>query len=175
MSYDNKTGNLNTAENQVRSYIKSYHAAILPIIEPVAVEQTIEKEILPGFTITGTPDIREAHCIRDEKTGIKAHGHEAQLGCYSILSRLNGLGHDFNLVIDHAPRNRISFQTITLDREVCEAQAKHVVRLIIDQWRAFGKTNDPDSFPANPASFLCSEKYCQCYNTEFCKYGRKRG
>jgi hypothetical protein len=55
----------------------------------------------------------------------------------------------------------------------CENVAMSLIRKLERDYKEFLETGDPNTFLANPASMLCSEKYCPAWGTGFCQFGRK--
>jgi hypothetical protein len=131
--------------------------------------------------------------IRDWKTGAVVRSHHAQLGAYSLLwrsrdadaeffkhtdttdltdlhgffSHVEGVAIDF---IKRIPKRRGQEEAICTmyDVGLCERTAYATVFRIIGEFDKFMETGDYESFPANPMSMLCTEKYCECFGSDFC-------
>jgi hypothetical protein len=154
--------------------------------EPIIVEERLEAEVEPGLILSGQPDIvaREPHGLRDLKTGARPPSSFApQLGGYSLLARSHNLDIQ-NAAIDFVQRVRINKPqpdpvSKTVAVATAETAASNILRHIAGDLDTFRHGDpvrrilpgDPWAFQANPASILCSPKYCPAFGTEFCKEG----
>jgi hypothetical protein len=170
VEYDDTTRSPNGAEIKVRSIVTIYASELLLVIEPMTVECKLEATLSDGVLVTGHPDLIETNdTIRDLKTGKSGVGHYAQMGTYSLLRQANHHPRPGNLLIDHIPQKTPALTRHEYPVDVCEQTARSTIREIIRQYRLFESNQSPEVFPANPISMLCSEKYCTCYNSEFCR------
>jgi hypothetical protein len=180
------THNAREAETQTLSMTRAYHGVVAPTVEPIIVEERLEAEVEPGLILSGQPDVvaREPHAVRDLKTGARAPSSFApQLGGYSLLSR----SHDLDIErasIDFIQRARVNkAQPVPVTKAAAvataETAASNILRHIAGDLATFRDGDpvrrilpgDPWAFQANPASILCSPKYCPAFGTEFCREG----
>ncbi len=170
------------AERQVVRMARCYQTQVAPGIEPVVVEEQLEADTPFGLVLTGRSDVlaREKDRLRDLKTGAQRGNHKPQIGAYSLLARSNGLpvascGEDF---IQRASLSKPQPDALFVPHDLgaAETAAINVLRHIAADLRVF-REGDPDNrvlpgdpwaFPANPASMLCSPKYCPAHGTAFC-------
>jgi len=174
VTYDSTSPNLDTAQKQVLRQSKSYRLFIAPKLNPIAVEQRYEAQT-SGMMLSGQPDVA-ADGVHDLKTG-KLRPNHPQYGAYSLLLRTHGIETP-RIVEDFVPRVSIQKpqpdpQEIIYDVAQCENVAMSLIRKLERDYKEFLETGDPNTFLANPASMLCSEKYCQAWGTNFCQFGRK--
>lgn len=165
---------------------KRYCNEIAPKQDYLAVEVQCERlEITDiGLALTGTTDrIRRTHegngiaDLKSGKTAVKADGtvetkgHRYQLGVYELLAeRASGIPIE-------APAQIIGIQVAKTDRgqRVATSAAIHGARdvLIGDQespgvLETVSRMIHAGSFPGNPRSMLCGDRYCPIYAN--CKY-----
>jgi hypothetical protein len=183
------THNIGEAVDQVARMTGVYHDTVAPTVDPIQVEERLEAEVEPGLVLSGQPDLvcREPGAIRDLKTGQRAPVSFApQLGGYSLLARTHKIDIQ-RAAIDYMPRVRKgkpqpapqSTETIIAH---AESAAANIIRHIQADLNTFRhgdearhiKPGDPWAFLANPASMLCSPKYCPAHSTEFCHEGKKQ-
>jgi hypothetical protein len=182
------THNRVQAERQVIGMTRAYFRTVAPALNPIHVEERLEAEIAPGVILSGQPDqiCREPHKIRDLKTGRKPSGtHAPQVGGYSLLARSNGLDIESAAVdfIQRVPIHKPQPDPVTEQVTVAQAEtaASAIIKHMIGDLDTFRHGDperrilpgDPWAFPANPASMLCSPKFCPAHGTEFCHEGRK--
>jgi hypothetical protein len=182
------THNIGEAVDQVARMTGVYYDTVAQTINPIQVEERLEAEVEPGLVLTGQPDLicREPGAIRDLKTGARPPMSFApQLGGYSLLARSHNLNIE-RASIDYVPRVRKgkpqpapqSTETIIAH---AESAAANIIRHIQADLNTFRhgdearriKPGDPWAFLANPASMLCSPKYCAAWGTEFCHEGKR--
>jgi hypothetical protein len=190
IQYDTPNGathNMRDAIDQVVRMTGVYHDNVAPTVNPILVEERLEAEVEQGIILSGQPDLvaREPDAIRDLKTGVRMPASFApQLGGYSLLSRSHG--HKIERAsIDYVQRvNPKKPQPPPVETEAAiataETAASAILRHIatdIDTFRHGDparriRPGDPWAFMANPASMLCSPKYCAAFGTEFCHEGQ---
>jgi hypothetical protein len=180
------THNTRDAVAQVVMMARAYHIEIAPQINPIVIEERLEAEVEPGLVLSGQPDMvcREPKAIRDTKTGVRAPASfAAQLGGYSLLARTHGFDIERG-AIDYLRRvapNKPQPLPITREAEIIRAEtaATSILRHIAHDLEVFRRGDiergilpgDPWAFTANPASMLCSPKFCPAFGTEFCHEG----
>lgn len=187
VEYDNATHNRADALAQACRMTRSYFRTIVPQVEPILVEERLEAEIAPGVVLSGQPDIvaREPNGVRDLKTGQRLGSHAPQIGAYALLARSHGVEID-EAAIDWLPRvGTQKPQPSPITHKVRLAQAETAAASIIKHMAGDLETfrsGDPErrilpgdewSFLANPASVLCSAKWCPAHSTNFCNEWRK--
>jgi len=182
------TYNRNDADHQTLGMTRIYHQIVAPQVRPLLIEQRLEAEVTPDLILSGQPDLvsLEPGAIRDLKTGVRrSASHAPQLGAYSLLSRSLGLDID-EASIDFIQRvrpGRPQPDPLSKSEPVAQAEtaATNILRHIEADLRTFRQGDperrllpgDPWSFQANPASILCSAKWCPAHGTDFCREGRE--
>jgi hypothetical protein len=178
--YDDVTPNVNRAESQIRELTRVWYHEFFPDIDPVYVEHPIQFQLDEMFELTGQPDIIDSSpTISDYKFGSVSRKYQAQLGAYAFLALRTGI----------LPMKPATLNTIWIPRSkpgksiepcvfsypasFCLHAASDVARTIAGQVSAFIKNGKPESFPANPMSMLCSNKYCRAWGSPWCGYGCK--
>ncbi len=123
---------------------------------------------------TGQIDMQTKDFIIDDlKTSKKESFWAPQLGGYAVLLETNKKLVNSNVCrVTHVPRvkkhkNPIAAQII-YDTQDCKKIGKRYIHEISQKYTHFLENENPEIFLANPASYLCSEKYCQAHGTEFC-------
>lgn len=173
--YDDTTPNLSTAQTQTARLIKSYAIHVAPTKRPLAVEQYREARA-DGLTLTGSCDLQEGDGISDTKTGARLSAYHAQAGAYALLARAERATVN-TLTIDYLPRVRMSKdqpppQTLHYPVAASERLAWRTLDAIAQAVERFEASGDEDEFLPNPASALCSPKYCRAHGTNFCPFGK---
>jgi hypothetical protein len=185
--YDTVTINRTEAFHQVAAMTGAYHRVIAPQVRPILVEEKLEADIAPGLVLSGTPDVvcREPGAIRDLKSGARANPgtHAPQIGSYALLARTRGLEIERGAIdyIRRVPSGKPQPDPVSKSVPIAAAEtaATNIIRHIEGDLRTF-REGDPArrilpgdawSFMANPASILCSPKYCSAFGTEFCREG----
>lgn len=174
------------AEHIALALHRRYCTEIAPLQTYAAVEVRCEKlEITDiGLALTGTTDrVRrtvDGHGIADLKTGktavkadgtVSTQGHRYQLGVYELLAeRASGLPIT-------APSQVIGLQTGKTERgqRVATSEPIHGARDVLvgdadspGVLEAVARMIHAGSFPGNPRSMLCGEKFCPIHST--CKF-----
>ena len=191
--WDDTTTSIDTAKMQIERMARVYIEGVGKDLTPLATEVAVEAEINDKWQLTGHIDLvckgENGVVIRDWKTGAIVRSHHAQLGAYSLLWRsrdvvtglapdepqtsnlkpihVEGVAIDF---IKRIPKRRGQEEAICTiyDVGLCERTAYATVFRIIGEFDKFMETGDYESFPANPMSMLCTEKYCECFGSDFC-------
>jgi hypothetical protein len=182
--WDTTTPNRTTAQIQIermtKAYLGSEAAKISTLIfngKP-AIELALEANLGDDLLLTGHIDrITIENIIRDLKTGALLRPYYHQLGGYSLLSRsnkilVNGATIDF---VKRTPKTKPQAAAIEQIYPVapCERAAMSVINRIKADLNTFKKTGNPESFPCNPMSMMCTEKYCPAFGTDFCELTKK--
>jgi len=184
---DKETPSQSVAERQVARMTQAYNTHIVPDIEPLTVEQRLVARIpwsANELHLSGQSDVlaREPERLRDLKSGKARFGsHKPQFGGYSLLGRT----HKFpikEIAEDFVQRCAISQpqpapRTFKYDVQGCEQAAVAVIRHMDLSLHTFLngdpvrniEPGDPTAFPANPASKLCSQRWCSAHSTSFCR------
>jgi hypothetical protein len=185
--WDEATPNMNDAQKQVVRMVKVFRNTIAVKAEPVAVERRLEANVGGGFLLSGQSDLQtiEPGRIRDLKTGRFPRSHYAQLGAYSLLARTahpeqvtKEVCVDF---IQRVPVSKPQPETATefYDQVVAEQAATSTISRIksdVDEFRRRlidGDAPPEHAFLANPASMLCSKKWCPAFGSDFCREHKK--
>jgi hypothetical protein len=183
------THNMRDAIDQTVRMTGVYHDHVAPTIDPIIVEERLEAEVEQGLVLSGQADLvaREPASIRDLKTGARMPTSFApQLGGYSLLARSHGYRIE-RASIDYVKRvNPAKPQPLPVTNEAviahAETAASAIMRQIaldIDTFRNGDdrrriRPGDPWAFAANPASMLCSPKWCSAFGTDFCHEGKSK-
>lgn len=171
--WDDTTRTMNEAEQQTMRMVSIYHLLVAPQIKPVAVEQEMTARFSGTLRLTGHMDVAEDEEIHDTKTGVSQRPNHPQYGSYSMLRRANG--HTVNrFVEDYVPRTpikRLQGEPKMTEYPVasCEQSAHHILKRIDKAAQDFAKDGDPWTFIPNPASMLCSDKFCPAHSSGFCR------
>lgn len=185
IEYDGPRGathNRAEAETQALRMTRIYFRTVAPSVDPIMIEERLEAEVAPGLVLSGQPDLvaREPHAIRDLKTGARQGTHAPQIGGYALLVRSHGYQID-EAAIDWLPRTAVGKPqpdpvSIAVKLTQAETAAARILAHIASDLETFRYgddkhrilTGDPWSFPANPNSNLCGEKWCSAWGTDFC-------
>ena len=186
VDFDRTTANRVEGEVTAVGMARAYHRVVAPTVDAILIEERLEAEVAPGLILSGTPDLvaREPHRIRDLKTSSRPGGsHAPQIGGYSLLARSHGLD-IAEAAVDSIKRVSIGKpQPDPVSKPVAVAQAEtaasNILRHIAGDLETFRNGDparhilpgDPWAFQANPASILCSPKYCPAFGTTFCHEG----
>lgn len=191
IQYDAPSGPTHSMRDAVEQVVRMtgvYHDNIAPSVNPVLIEERLEAEVEQGIILSGQADLvaREPGTIRDLKTGVRMPASFApQLGGYSLLARSHGHSID-HAAIDFVKRvSPTKPQPLPVTNETAVAHAETAATAIlrqiamdIDTFRNGDERRrimpgDPWSFAANPASVLCSPKWCSAFGSDFCCEGAK--
>lgn len=156
---------------------------VLDTMQPSQIEQKFESVFSPlgeyaiPVRFSGTVDVREYNGeLTDHKTGKEMPVADAQLGGYSLLCKDNGL--PINSVrlsfVERVPLKKIQPAAVLLrlDVDACESEAWTIIKDIQRHYEDWRETKDPRSFPGNPNSQTCTQKFCPVWGTRFCTLGR---
>ena len=185
--WDEATPNLNDAQKQVIRMVKVFRCTIAPNVHPLAIERRLECRVGEGFVLSGQSDLQtlEPGRIRDLKTGRFPRSHYAQLGAYSLLARTAHPSEDTKEVcVDFIQRVALKNpQPDTVvefyDQAVAEQAAVSTlsrIRQDVTEFRSRienGGAPPEHAFLANPASMLCSQKWCPAHGSSFCREHKK--
>ena len=180
--WDQTTPHLQTAFKQLRAMA----GAFLPIarhVEPLFIEQAFTKLVNPvggdatPVLLTGHLDVMDVRNeIHDHKTGVKFPSCHAQLGAYAMLAEYNG--HEVsNVRVNFVQRlgvtklDQAEAQTVRLPLEPCMSAAWSTIKQFQLHYLDWVNSREPEAFPANPVSMMCTPKYCPAYGTSFCQLG----
>ncbi len=180
--WDATTPHIDAAKAQ----LKALCGAFLPLaefIQPVAVEDELSWDVSPlgheavPIKLVGHRDVKDnRNEIHDHKTGSEFPSCWAQGGCYAILSMYHG-EEVSAFRVNYAPRlpvgklHEIQIRSVRLPLDECIAAAWNTLRDIQLHYMRWLETKDPWSFPPNPYSQCCNERYCSVFNSTFCKVG----
>lgn len=177
--WDATTPDEAVAHGQIEKIVRVYTWEILPYIEPLLIEETLEADVGDGFQMYGHPDLYTmAGCCDDLKTGARDKSAQVQFGSYSLLLRANGYE------VTRLRRVRIRRVGKTMPAAMPEfeeydiAKSEAAARVVIDRikadYQAFQATGKCSSFLPNPNSENCSRKYCSAFGTGICALWRDR-
>ena len=176
--WDSTTKDRNEAQKQVARQTLLYHATVVPQIQPIAVEEHLKATIAPGYQLSGHIDVSEELDLHDLKTGRNQRANAAQYGAYALLRRSNGQKAR-NLIEDYV--RRVSKNTaqpqserVVYEGPRAEMQAQQIIKRIVRDVHKFRETLDPWAFLPNPNSYLCGDKFCSAWGTDFCQAWRPK-
>lgn len=178
VTYDPVSQNASDAERALRVMIPAYHASIDRDTPPVMVERGMKMTLLDTIEITGHVDLVLVGDIpEDLKTGRHVPQAWPQYGTYSLLIRANGrrvAGHFRERYLPRvAPGKPQRPPTIRLyDQGALEHNALATAKAIDRDVTAFEATGDPDSFVANPTTWLCKDTLCPAWGSTWCNAWR---
>lgn len=165
------------ARGQIERMIRAWIAYRLDHVEPASIEARHEMEVAPGVILSGQLDhaLQFPHEVRDIKTSGWLPSPQIQLGCYVILREHATdelVGTASMDLIPRLPLSRRQKPPVLheYDAQACKAAAWTVIRRAIQSaiaWNIGGKER-ADAFARNPASALCSARWCRAHGTEFC-------
>lgn len=184
---DEDSPTIDAAEAQLRRAARQWRADVLERAQPIAVESYVEADLIPGVKLTGHADLlhldgqEDRRILRDLKTSRrKQHGtkFQSQIGAYSLLFRSEGY-ETTGAQIDHLRRAPLAkpqpaMEMEPLEVEACEQIAHSTLKDFATKALAFRADGDPSSFLVNPASQLCSQKFCRAWGTAVCPATRGR-
>lgn len=174
MTYDSTTTGPNGATEAVGKLIPAYHASIDPAVPPFLVEAGLSMTIADTIVVTGHVDLWFIdETLEDLKTGRRYPAASSQYGCYSLLARANG--HNVKPTFRQRYLPRVAAgkpqpaPVITdLPQGALERQALATAKAVKRSVEEFQRTGDPDSFLANPQTWLCSNRFCPAFGSKWC-------
>ena len=168
--------------------VKTYRRSLAPLLVPMTVEQRLFVDVGDGWTISGQADGVIAsdpfQTIRDLKTGTRRRANAVQYGAYAVIWRSHN--HDVQrLIEDYLARVKLdALQPPPLEIEIPIVEAAQAAWEAIERIKAWtaefhrrlanSSGRAPHTaFPANPASNLCSSRFCPAWGTDFCRLHAK--
>jgi hypothetical protein len=189
-AWDETTPSLNTAEQQVARMIKTYLIHVAPQIRPLEVEERLEAIMSPTWILSGQVDAlalaatnTNSQVLRDTKTGTQRRANAVQYGAYALILEAHGFNparliEDF---IQRVPLKKEQPAPASLHFDPAEAKrdAFEAIRALMRDTEDFrARQADPNgepphhAFRANPASSLCSARWCPAWGSRWCKSHR---
>lgn len=186
--WDQTTKDAITAKEQLNWMAQAF----LPIVDrtdPQYIEEEFQWLISPlgeqaiPVMLVGHVDIIDSRGeIHDHKTGKDFPSPHAQLGAYAILARFHEK-QVTNVRVNYVPRlgpTKVTeipsrMRSVRLSLEDCVQSAWNTIKEFQRHYMQWLETNDPYSFPANPVSMMCTEKYCPAWGSSFCRLGKIEG
>lgn len=185
VTWDTTTRDRGAAEKQIARMVHVYRRDVAPKIEPIAVEERLKAKVADRFELSGQKDVlaRMPKALEDLKTGKIRRANGVQYGAYCMIEKAHGRQVD-HIFEDFIPRSAVSKEQAPAERLEYDVQACYAeaYETILDMKRAIedfverlvtGKRPPEGAFRANPMSMLCSDKYCPCWGTDFCKLHRR--
>ena len=171
--YDDTTTNRNDAEKQIQTITRSYFHEVAPKVNPIEIEHELNAQT-QGLLVCGRMDCLEITAIRDLKTG-RPSNHVIQVGVYSLLSKTEGHAPETG-IIDQLQRTPVNKPypgavEIQYNLRIAEITAFNILKRIRADLGLWIETENPNVIMCNPHSVLCNPRWCQAYNTEFCRIG----
>lgn len=170
---DDTTPSRAAGVDQVSTMTRVYAGYVGYKLDPEQVEQKFTCKltaISPGWEGSGTIDNRSKQgVLNDDKTGKGVMQYLPQVGMYERLSNANGLPVEQITItqlqrhkITQSPNEPVIYQ---IDVDLARKMAVKVVRrAIADVDQFVASDGDSSHIATNPNSWVCSQKYCPCYN-----------
>ena len=184
---DDDSPTIDAAEASLRRAARQWRLDVLESAHPIAVESYVEADLVPGVKLTGHADLlhldgqRDRRTLRDLKTSRRKQTgtkFQSQIGAYSLLFRSEGY-EVTDAQIDHLRRVPIAkplpaMEMEPLEVEACESIAHSTVTDFATKALAFREDGDSSRFLVNPASMLCSPRFCRAWGSAVCPATRNR-
>lgn len=178
-SWDQVTPDLNTAQRQVDRQTRSFLHNIGRHLDPIMVESRLEAVRPSGAEVSGQVDIVVDAQVRlnDIKTGKQRRNNAVQYGTYARLLRAHGVPVQ-GIQEHYVPRVPLKQDqpppvTVSYDLGAAEAGSELIMRRIERDVADWAERRSPDAFLPNPASVLCTERFCPAYGTAWCSSWKK--
>jgi hypothetical protein len=182
LSWDETSASLPIAQKQIARMTMSYRRQLAPKIQPLLVEQRLDVDAGDGWTISGQADTIAGDPDdqpRDLKTGKMQRANGIQYGAYAVIFRTHGYNVR-SFVEDFVPRVSIKHEqplptTLEIDLSAVIPEFIEAVSEIKRAAGVFGQRLETGEAPpetafrANPASALCSPRWCPAHGTKFCR------
>jgi hypothetical protein len=172
LSVDDQTPRLADGKVQVSKLSHLYQQTVGYKVRVEMVEERLEARLGDKAMLSGEPDhLTKSEILVDIKTGSRHKLHEKQTAGYAALLAAHNkpvrkIREVFlrRLKIDK-PLEQPTISDYDPNPKVALAAAQR----IINDVESFKLTGDPVmSFPQNPMSIMCSEKWCCAYKTTIC-------
>jgi hypothetical protein len=188
--WDDTSPTPNVAEKQVVRMTRVYRHQVAVDLRPVLIEERAEAEFAPGLVLSGQLDLMAADAgddgdgLHDLKTGRMRRMNAVQYGAYSMIFQAHG----FN--IRRIAEDYIKRVPLRDEQPPAETHAIDVAQARQDAWSVLGsikrdvaefamraanpKGEAPiNAFLPNPASALCSARWCPAFGTDSCRSHRR--
>jgi len=187
VSWDQVTDDLSTARRQIDRMTQTYRRHIAPRAAPVLVEDRLTADLGDGWTMSGQVDQMTGDpdaILQDLKTGAVKRQNAVQYVAYGWIVKahgyvLRGIEEQF-LKRVALRKEQPPPEAIAIDMASHEADTWELIREIKNASDEFDRrAASPNGLPlqqafrANPASVLCSAKFCRAHGTQFCTAHRK--
>lgn len=182
VAWDATTADRGTAHKQLRRMSYVYREVVAPQVMPILVEERLQADVGDGWVVSGQLDslTQAPGLLVDLKTGTMQRSNIAQYGTYKMVFsahgfEINAIAEDFVQRVDMRKEQPYPTRTeIPVDVAMAEAwgtiqRVKAMVQSFVDLVSEPTGQPPETAFPANPASVLCSAKYCPAWNTKFCR------
>jgi hypothetical protein len=186
--WDETTETMSVAERQVRRMTLTYRQELAPKIVPFEVEARLQADLAPGWVLSGQADLIAAErdasrTVRDTKSGTRARANGVQYGAYTLLWQAHGLTVSA-IYEDYLKRVRLDREqpppvTLVINVPQARMDAWETIQAVQRDAAEFQKRVEdprgappPGAFRPNPASALCSARWCPAWGTSFCRSHR---
>ena len=186
-TFDDQAQDMNKAALQARRMSVAMAGHVARTVDPVAVEERLEATVAPGVVLSGQSDLlaRDPVAVHDHKTGKRRGNNKPQVGAYALLAKSHGIP------VEQAREHFVQRVALSKDQPpaatfehnlaAAETAATNVLHRILADRESFSsgdpergiRPGDPWAFLANPASMLCSPKFCPAWGTDFCHEHQK--
>lgn len=181
LQFDDLTRSVNVAQRQMARMTRAYRRHVAPQIEPRLVETRLVADIGGGWLLSGQGDVLAGDPqgdVRDIKTG-RRRANGAQYGAYAMIFEAHGFNAT-GIVEDFIARVKIQDEqpvplSIQIDVPTARAEAvaamEDIQRSVAEFERRLkaGEPAPETALRANPASQLCSARFCRAWGTRFCR------
>jgi hypothetical protein len=182
LQFDETTSNTGAAKYQIQRMTRAYRTHIAPVVEPRLVETRLSADIGNGWLLSGQGDVLSGDVqadVRDIKTGNRKRANGAQYGAYTLIFEAHGFNAT-GIIEDYIARVRLRDEqpapvSTQIDVQVARAEAvaamQDIQRSVAEFERrlAAGEPMPETALRANPASSLCSARFCRAWGTRFCR------
>lgn len=179
--YDDNENQATTTDEAINS-VDTFINDIVPTTPiPTHIEIYLEKQITPTWKIGGSIDYLDVNngVVADIKTSRRNNNpdmYALQQTAYRILANHNDMPVNTNLIQGIIlPKGNKSQYGVIKELYPQEEFTRAIVKDIITQVDKSNENNYEDLFQPNLASFLCSNKYCGYYGTDYCKLSKVKG
>jgi hypothetical protein len=180
VEWDATTNQVMVAHEQIENIVREFAwYGLWRRVSPGIIEETlIAKDTGRGLELSGHPDNLAGGILFDWKSGIRDRAYHSQMGALSLLAESNDIEvNDIQVFhIKRTARTKTQKELVVehYDVDVCREAALNVIDRVVEDYSSFAISGDPWAFNANPASMMCTQKYCEAWGTKFCKLWREK-
>lgn len=161
------------APRQIERMVKAWCAYRLDELTPILIEKRMMVRLNGGFVLSGQLDqaFDLPNAIHDLFTGGQDAVKHLQLGLYAVIRETVTGSPVERIAVDHVQRLPMTRSqtppTLTIyDSDACKSAARALLSramIAITNWRT-----ERQRFLVNPASKLCSSRWCAAFGSDLC-------